>query len=164
MKVTLLHAAVGSKKDWKPKSISQNYLPVSGVIGTPTSGIRASEASISSPQSSGFANLEDQTTKLQEKLEDLYVRDDQHVIIPNHLQVPEADRTGIGFGSFGIGFATNVSSSFATNSVQALLMMNVMKTTHLCQMHPGKLRNQMKNILQGLCFLIRFFKWVWPEI
>ena len=94
---------------------SQNYLPVSGVIGTPTSGIRASEASISSPQSSGFANLEDQTTKLQEKLEDLYVRDDQHVIIPNHLQVPEADRTGISFGSFGTGFATNVSSSFATN-------------------------------------------------
>lgn len=107
--------AVGSNKDWKPKSISQNYLPVSGVIGTPTSGIRASEASISSPQSSGFANLEDQTTKLQEKLEDLYVRDDQHVIIPNHLQVPEADRTGISFGSFGTGFATNVSSSFATN-------------------------------------------------
>ena len=94
---------------------SQNYLPISGVIGTPTSGIRASEASISSPQSSGFANLEDQTTKLQEKLEDLYVRDDQHVIIPNHLQVPEVDRTGISFGSFGTGFATNVSSSFAND-------------------------------------------------
>lgn len=107
--------AVVSNKDWNPKSINQNYLPVSGVIGTSTSGIRASEASISSPQSSGFANLEDQTTKLQEKLEDLYVRDEQHVIIPSHLQVPEADRTGISFGSFGVGFATNVSSSFAND-------------------------------------------------
>lgn len=107
--------AVGSNKDWKPKSINQNSLPVSGVIGTSTIGIRASEASISSVQSPGSVNLEDQTAKLQEKLEELNVRDDQHVIIPNHLQVPEADRTGISFGSFGAGFATNVSSSFAND-------------------------------------------------
>lgn len=107
--------AVGSNKDWKPKSIDQNFLPVSGVIGTSINSIRYSEASISSVQPPSSAKLEDQTAKLKEKLEELNVRDDQYVIIPNHLQVPEADRTGISFGSFVAGFATNVSSSFAND-------------------------------------------------
>lgn len=107
--------AVGSNKDWKLKSIDRNSPPVSGVIGTSTNNIKSSEASISSVQSPSSAKLEDQAAKLQEKLEELNVRDDLHVIIPNHLQVPEADRTGISFGSFVAGFATNVSSSFAND-------------------------------------------------
>uniref|UniRef100_A0A1D1XR72 GBF-interacting protein 1 N-terminal domain-containing protein n=1 Tax=Anthurium amnicola TaxID=1678845 RepID=A0A1D1XR72_9ARAE len=47
---------------------------------------------------------EETTSKLQKKMEELHFSYDQHVIIPNHLQVPEAERTGLSFGSFDASF------------------------------------------------------------
>lgn len=40
------------------------------------------------------------------KLQQLSIHEDQPVIIPDHLQVPEADRTHLSFGSFGEDFDT----------------------------------------------------------
>ncbi|PKA51199.1 hypothetical protein AXF42_Ash010639 [Apostasia shenzhenica] len=44
------------------------------------------------------------------KLEDLHISDAQHLIIPDHLQVPESEKTGLTFGSFGSNFELIMSS------------------------------------------------------
>lgn len=62
----------------------------------------------SPPSGSVDSVLSGQTSKLQS----LNIHDDQPVIIPNHLQVPESERTHLSFGSFGAGFGTSFSSSY----------------------------------------------------
>ncbi|KAF6153826.1 hypothetical protein GIB67_001059 [Kingdonia uniflora] len=95
--------AVGPGKEWKPKSASQNSALASGtdVISeiVPIT-VELSPASIEA------------TLKLQKKLEDLRFANCQHVIIPNHLQVPEAERNGLSFGSFDASFG--FGRSYAT--------------------------------------------------
>eukprot|EP01018_Ginkgo_biloba_P007404 Gb_18522 [translate_table: standard] len=111
--------ATGPNMEWKPKPINQSRAPHPGVIGASTVSIRCSEVSTSSQPPSGSANLEDAESQLQEKLEEINIRDErenQHVIIPNHLQVPEANSTGISFGSFAAEFGTNFSSSFGNDN------------------------------------------------
>ncbi|XP_058108544.1 GBF-interacting protein 1-like [Magnolia sinica] len=82
--------------EWKPKS-SQKSGPTSpGVIGN-----AATPISSSVDQSTTSAAEE---THLLEKLSQVNVSENQHVIIPQHLRVPEADRSRLTFGSFGAGF------------------------------------------------------------
>lgn len=49
------------------------------------------------------------TSRLERQLEDLQIQR-QHVIIPNHILVPEAERTKFSFGSFDAGFSITSSS------------------------------------------------------
>ncbi|XP_068637661.1 GBF-interacting protein 1-like isoform X2 [Aristolochia californica] len=99
---------VGPSKEWKPKSTSSNVTQPSGTIDaseTTTASVEDNSRSI--PASSAVAS-EESTLKLQKKLEDLNLSD-THVIIPNHLQVPEAERTGLSFGSFDASFGVRTS-------------------------------------------------------
>lgn len=57
--------------------------------------------------SHSVASVED-TVNLEEKVEKLKLSDRKHVIIPDHLQVPEAQRHGLSFGSFDANFQLNV--------------------------------------------------------
>ncbi|XP_042484584.1 GBF-interacting protein 1-like isoform X2 [Macadamia integrifolia] len=90
--------------EWKPKS-SQKSSP--GLIGT---------AAPVSPLTDNSAVLKSEAAHLQEKLSQVNISDNQHVIIPSHLRVPEADRTQLTFGSFGAGFDSTRSfvSGFET--------------------------------------------------
>ena len=49
--------------------------------------------------------------KLQRKLEELHLPQRQHVILPNHIHVPESERTKLSFGSFGVSFGVLTSNA-----------------------------------------------------
>ncbi|KAL4353231.1 hypothetical protein GQ457_06G027640 [Hibiscus cannabinus] len=101
---------VGSNKEWKPKSISSNVGQGSGIAGAsdvPTSSV---EANAHSQPISRVLDSEETTSKLQKKLEELHLPQRQHVIIPNHIHVPESERTKLSFGSFDASFGVTLSN------------------------------------------------------
>ncbi|KAF8409763.1 hypothetical protein HHK36_005842 [Tetracentron sinense] len=100
---------VGPSKEWKPKLTNTNLAQASGTVGTSEVAPIAVEAGVLSLLASSASASEEATSKLQKKLEDLHFADGQHVIIPNHLQVPEAERTGLSFGSFDASFVVNAN-------------------------------------------------------
>lgn len=61
---------------------------------------------------SSVFDLEEATSKLQKKLGELHLPQRQHVIIPNHIHVPESERTKLSFGSFDASFG--VASNYAS--------------------------------------------------
>lgn len=66
------------------------------------------EAVFQSLSASHSATSVEDTVNLEEKVEKLKLSDRKHVIIPDHLQVPEAQRHGLSFGSFDANFLLNV--------------------------------------------------------
>ncbi|MCL7051641.1 hypothetical protein MKW94_017785 [Papaver nudicaule] len=94
--------AVGPIKEWKPKPTTPNPVVVFGAIGT-------YEAGADLLPTVGASSSETTTSNLQKKLQELHVSHGQHVIIPDHLQVAEAERPGLSFGSFDANFVVNTS-------------------------------------------------------
>ncbi|PKU69692.1 GBF-interacting protein 1-like isoform X1 [Dendrobium catenatum] len=90
----------GPAKEWKPKSTIVNTSTVPGVFTTSAVDFRIGEAV--NPM------VIDNATKIQKKLEDLLVSDTIHVIIPDHLQVSESERSGLSFGSFDSNFSLSM--------------------------------------------------------
>lgn len=91
-------AAPQPNKEWKPKS-SQKLSHISpGVIGTPAKSV--------SPRADNPRDLESETTKLQEKLSQASISENQNVIIAQHIRVLETDRCRLTFGSFGADFTS----------------------------------------------------------
>ncbi|KAL9243959.1 hypothetical protein vseg_017788 [Gypsophila vaccaria] len=95
---------VGPNKEWKPKPTSTN------TVQSPKFP-SASERTVILPETCSHSQPiertnepEEATNKLQQELEGLHVRDAQHVIIPSHILVPDAVRTGLSFGSFDAAF------------------------------------------------------------
>lgn len=100
---------VGSTKEWKPKPANPNVLQGSGTAGSSDVPNIPVEASIQSQPQSNVLNSEEATSKLQKKLEELHLPQRQHVIIPNHIHVPESERTKLSFGSFDASFGVSTS-------------------------------------------------------
>lgn len=96
----------GPSKEWKPKAISPSTAQGRKARAVSEELKHSDEAVVYSPPESTVKSNE-VTSDLQEKLHDLNVRDVQHVIIPNHIHVPEAIRTRLSFGSFDAGFTTS---------------------------------------------------------
>ncbi|OVA08274.1 Protein of unknown function DUF1296 [Macleaya cordata] len=101
--------AVGPTKEWKPKPTTPNPSLVPATIGTSEVGTMRAEAGAESLPTVSASSSETATSKLQKKLEELHFSPGQHVIIPNHLQVPEAERSGLSFGSFDASFGVRSS-------------------------------------------------------
>ncbi|GLT94229.1 hypothetical protein SLE2022_119810 [Rubroshorea leprosula] len=101
---------VGSIKEWKPKQINLNV--VQGSVKGDASEVPAASIEASSqPQPiSSVLDSEEATSKLHKKLEELHLPQRQHVIIPNHIHVPESERNKFSFGSFDASFG--VTSSY----------------------------------------------------
>lgn len=87
----------GSGLEWRPKS------PVKTAISYKLFSPVNEAATRPAPPQDNMETLLNSTSKLQQ----LNIHEDQPVIIPDHLQVPEADRTHLSFGSFGEDFDTN---------------------------------------------------------
>ncbi|XP_042520223.1 GBF-interacting protein 1-like isoform X2 [Macadamia integrifolia] len=100
---------VGPGKEWKPKPTNTNTSQASGAIGISDGASITVEAGARSQPSLSISASEETSLKLQKKLEDLRFSDGQHVIIPTHLHVPEAERTGLSFGSFDASFGASTS-------------------------------------------------------
>ncbi|KAF5960648.1 hypothetical protein HYC85_001857 [Camellia sinensis] len=98
--------AVGPSKEWKPKPTNANLAQGSGAA-TSSEVPTTAEANTQSYPVSNVLDTKEATSKLQRKLEELHISDDQHVIIPNHLHVPEVEKIGFCFGSFDASFGLN---------------------------------------------------------
>ncbi|XP_043691880.1 GBF-interacting protein 1-like isoform X2 [Telopea speciosissima] len=99
----------GPSKEWKPKPTSNNTSQASGAIGISDGASISVEAGARLQPSLSASSSEEATSKLPKKLEDLHFSDGQHVIIPDHLHVPEAERSGLSFGSFDASFEVSMS-------------------------------------------------------
>lgn len=105
--------AIGPNMEWKRKPPNQVTVSKNpGVINSGTGSASVAEISAPSLSPPSAVNVDDGATKLQEKLEQLNVRNEHHLIIPNHLQVPEAAFIGLSFGSFGAFFGNTFSTEF----------------------------------------------------
>ncbi|XP_027329694.1 GBF-interacting protein 1-like isoform X2 [Abrus precatorius] len=98
----------GSNKEWKPKptyTTNQGSTPVSA------SEARSISADTTGQLQSASSALdsEEATTKLQRKLEDFHLPQRQHVILPNHIIVPDSEKNKFSFGSLGVTFGVNTS-------------------------------------------------------
>lgn len=108
---------VGIAKEWKPKSTSVKPALVLGKLETTDVEPTPHEVSGNSVPPSSSLSLDEPSSNLRKKLEELQFSDTKHVIIPNHLQVPESERTGLSFGSFDANFG--LATSFVNNDTES---------------------------------------------
>ncbi|GER33560.1 hypothetical protein STAS_09697 [Striga asiatica] len=112
---------VGPGKEWKPKST----IPHIGQGGTTTSSsevLVVSGGSHSEPQTTPILTSKETTLELQRKLEETHISDSQHVIIPDHLHVPEVEKLGFCFGSFDASFGLDMNQTGIPGSEKPPLM------------------------------------------
>lgn len=84
-------------KEWKPKS-NQKLHTANGNVAKTASSIPPACADISTSLN------QVEVAALSEKIAQAKFLQDEHVIIPKHLQVPESERSHLIFGSFEAGF------------------------------------------------------------
>lgn len=96
--------------EWKPKPT--NPVLAQGTGSTEPIKVHVVQVESQTPNPYVACNLDskDAIHKLEKKLEDSHISDDQHVIIPNHLHVPEVEKLGFYFGSFDAVFSFNAIS------------------------------------------------------
>ncbi|GMP53232.1 hypothetical protein CsSME_00018757 [Camellia sinensis var. sinensis] len=107
--VNLDSLEVGPSKEWKPKPTNSNLAQGPGTAGSSEVPTTA-EANTQSCPDLSVLDSKEATSRLQRKLEELHFSDAQHVIIPNHLHVPETEKIGFCFGSFDATFSLNPSN------------------------------------------------------
>ncbi|KAJ8564603.1 hypothetical protein K7X08_001063 [Anisodus acutangulus] len=108
----------GPGKEWKPKPTNNNIAQVSATPAAGSSDVSTVSAEVDTqPQPLGISvETKEGTLELQQKLEKSHISDIQHVIIPNHLHVPEAEKLGFCFGSFEASMGLGVSANSAAES------------------------------------------------
>ncbi|XP_020415001.1 GBF-interacting protein 1-like isoform X1 [Prunus persica] len=100
--------AVGTNKEWKPKPVNSTVVQGQGTAGTAVASEVPADSVKAPSQSQSVSSVldsEEATSKLQRKLEELHLPQRKTVILPNHIHVPESERTKLSFGSFGATFA-----------------------------------------------------------
>ena len=85
-------AASQPNKEWKPKSSQKSSTGNPGVIGTPSKSKSPTDES---------KELPSEAVHVQEKLARVDLHENQHVIIAEHIRVPDNDQYQLVFGSFG---------------------------------------------------------------
>ncbi|XP_057955419.1 GBF-interacting protein 1-like isoform X2 [Malania oleifera] len=103
----------GPSKEWKPKPVN----PAQGTKTTVASDevlTTLVEADVHSHPVSSVLDSEAATSEVQKKLEELHFPDrqrldQQNVIIPNHIHVPESERYKLSFGSIDAWFGISTS-------------------------------------------------------
>ncbi|KAK7275944.1 hypothetical protein RIF29_17071 [Crotalaria pallida] len=110
---SVLPQKAGSNKEWKPKptnTVNQGSEPASAL----TPSVSAEVTHLQS--ASGALDSEEATSKLQKKLEDINLTQRQHVILPNHIFVPDSEKNKFSFGSLGFTFGVNTSNESGPGS------------------------------------------------
>lgn len=98
---------MGPSKEWKPKPINSNIAQGHGtIIPSDVPAVQVESSTRSLPEETALDSKET-ISNLDKKLEQSHISDNQHVIIPNHLHVPEVEKLGFCFGSFDANFNLN---------------------------------------------------------
>ena len=108
--INSVSAAVQPIKEWKPKS-------------TKKSSTTDADNSVADAVSSSASNTENTNASdvncLSDKFSQSNLHEVEHVIIPEHLRVPEYEQTKLRFGSFTSGFdSEQVPTSTSPDSEQ----------------------------------------------
>ncbi|KAL3646147.1 hypothetical protein CASFOL_011327 [Castilleja foliolosa] len=103
----------GSGKEWKPKSTNSNIFQGGTTAGSGSSDVLSVSVGSHSEQQTTHVVLasKEANLELQTKLEETHISDSQHVIIPNHLHVPEVEKLGFCFGSFDASFGLDMNQN-----------------------------------------------------
>ncbi|CAN4097463.1 unnamed protein product [Withania somnifera] len=111
----------GPGKEWKPTPTNNNIAQVSATFAAGSSDFCTVSSEVDTqPQPPGVdVEIKEGTLELQQKLEKSHISDIRHVIIPNHLHVPEAEKLGFYFGSFEASLGIGVSANNASESEKA---------------------------------------------
>lgn len=102
---------MGPSKEWKPKPTSSNLTQGPGTVVSSEVPAVPVEAKTHSQPAAIAIDSKETISDLGKKLEQSHISDSQHVIIPNHLHVPEIEKLGFCFGSFDANFNLNTSYS-----------------------------------------------------
>ncbi|CAH1444945.1 unnamed protein product [Lactuca virosa] len=104
---------VGPSMEWKPKSIAQSQRSIKVLVVV----VLVEAHTPTTVSSASSTNLDSKEDEVEKKLKESYISDDKHVIIPNHLHVPEAEKLGFYFGRFDATFGFNKTSSNSNGPV-----------------------------------------------
>ncbi|KAA8524895.1 hypothetical protein F0562_011318 [Nyssa sinensis] len=92
---------VGPSKEWKPKPTNPSLGQGSGTAGSPEVSTTVDPNTQARPVAFDSNKA---ISELQRNMEESHISDGQHVIIPSHLHVPDAEKIGFCFGSFDASF------------------------------------------------------------
>ncbi|CAN4110113.1 unnamed protein product [Withania somnifera] len=106
----------GPCKEWKPKPVNNNLAQGSALPVAASSGVATVSVEVNTlPQPpTSVPETKEIPEDLLKKLEKSHISDVEHVIIPNHLHVPEGEKLGFCFGSFDTSFTLGTSTNNAT--------------------------------------------------
>ena len=104
----ILSSIVGPNKEWKPKPTNIN-VEDSRTAVAPKAPTILVEAIAQTQHDTSVLDMEEASSKLQRMLEELHLPQRQLVILPNHIHVPESERTKLSFGSFRVDFGVITS-------------------------------------------------------
>lgn len=113
IRLYVLSPTVGSNKEWKPKP-TNSAVQCHGTASS--SDVRTTTGEATVHQQPDVLDSREATLKPQKKLEELHISYRQHVILPEHIHVPESERTKFTFGSFGVNFGVRTSNSSGSES------------------------------------------------
>ncbi|CAN4084542.1 unnamed protein product [Withania somnifera] len=105
----------GPCKEWKPKPVNSNLAQGSALAVAASSGVATDSVEVNTlPQPpASVPETKELTEDLQKKLEKSHISVAEHVIIPDHLHVPEVEKLGFCFGSFDTSFTLGTSANNA---------------------------------------------------
>lgn len=108
----------GPGMEWKPKPTNNSIAQISVTSAAGSSDVSIASTEVDTqPQPPGVdVETREGTLELQHKLEKSHISDIQHVIIPNHLHVPEVEKLGFCFGSFEASLGLGISANSAAES------------------------------------------------
>ncbi|XP_015076395.1 GBF-interacting protein 1-like isoform X2 [Solanum pennellii] len=112
----------GPGMEWKPKPTNNSIAQISVSSAAGSSDVSTVSTEVDTqPQPPGVdVETREGTLELQQKLEKSHISDIQHVIIPNHLHVPEVEKLGFCFGSFEASLSLRISTNSAAESEKTL--------------------------------------------
>ncbi|TMX03727.1 hypothetical protein EJD97_014618 [Solanum chilense] len=112
----------GPGMEWKPKPTNNSIAQISVSSAAGSSDVSTVSTEVNTqPQPPGVdVETREGTLELQQKLEKSHISDIQHVIIPNHLHVPEVEKLGFCFGSFEASLSLRISTNSAAESEKTL--------------------------------------------
>ncbi|KAK9089928.1 hypothetical protein Scep_029010 [Stephania cephalantha] len=96
--------AGGSSKEREPKPTASNHILPYGTVGTSETVAPVAVESIDWLEYTKNASTSAEAPVKLKKVEELHFSKGQHVIVPSHIHVPAAERSGLSFGSFGAYF------------------------------------------------------------
>lgn len=105
----------GPCKEWKPKPVNSNLAQGHALAAAASSGVATVSVEVNtlSQPPASVLDTKEVTEDLHKKLEKSHISDVEHVIIPNHLHVPEVEKLGFCFGSFDTSFSLGTSTNNA---------------------------------------------------